>query len=322
MERTWEREASAPQQRWYRSPGHCGAEAPRSQRKSCTGSQTNGTLISDDFARFFHDHSFLLGVSVDGPEELHDRFRRDASGRGSFKAVMRGLERLERRKVEYNLLTVVQSHNSDYPEDVYRFLASLGSAFIQFIPLVEKEADGTVSRRSVDGEAWGNFLNRVFHLWRVHDVGAVFVQHFDTVLGLSMGLPSALCVHAPECGNALVMEHNGDLYSCDHYVDQEHRLGNIRETPLPVMLKSEKQRLFGKIKRHALSSACRRCEFLRLCNGGCPKDRIRMNGSEEKNWLCSGYKAFHRESSPYFSAMADALRHRLPACEYPRFMNR
>ncbi|MDR0439494.1 MAG: anaerobic sulfatase maturase [Candidatus Accumulibacter sp.] len=282
--------------------------------------QTNGTLVSDDFARFFHDHSFLIGVSIDGPEMLHDRFRRYVSGQGSFKAVMRGIERLDRHKVEYNLLTVVQNHNSRYPEDVYRFLISLGSAFIQFIPLVEKKTDGMASSRSVSGEAWGNFLNRVFHLWRLRDIGAVFIQYFDTVLGLSMGLPSALCVHAKECGRALALEHNGDLYCCDHYVDPEHKLGNLRESSLLSMTESEEQRLFGKMKYIALSSACRRCEFLHLCNGGCPKDRIDINGEEENNWLCSGYKAFYKESLPYFSAMADALRHHFPASEYQRFM--
>lgn len=282
--------------------------------------QTNGTLVSDDFARFFHDHSFLIGVSIDGPEKLHDRFRRDASGRASFRAVMRGIERLDRHEVEYNLLTVVHAHNSRHPEDVYRFLVSLGSPFIQFIPLVEKEADGTASPRSVEGEAWGNFLNRIFHLWRLHDVGTVFVQYFDTILGLSMGLPSAVCVHAKECGRALAVEHNGDLYSCDHYVDPEHKLGNIRETSLSSMVESEKQRSFGEKKYTALSSTCRRCEFLHLCNGGCPKDRIGGNGREEINWLCLGYKAFFKESSPYFSAMADALLHRFPASEYRRFM--
>jgi uncharacterized protein len=263
----------------------------------------------------------LIGVSVDGPETLHDRFRLDASGRGSFKAVMRGIERLDRHKAEYNLLTVVQEHNSRYPEEVYRFLASLGSAFIQFIPLVEKEADGTVNPRSVGGGAWGNFLNRVFHLWRLHDVGSVFIQHFDTTLGLSMGLPSALCVHAKECGRALAVEHNGDLFSCDHYVDPEHKLGNIRETALSSMAASERQQSFGRKKQAALSSTCQRCEFLHLCNGGCPKDRIGRDGAEETHWLCSGYKAFYEESLPYFSAMAEALRHRFPASEYPRFMN-
>ena len=283
--------------------------------------QTNGTLISDDFARFFHDHSFLIGVSIDGPEALHDRFRLDASGRGSFKAVMRGIERLDRHKAEYNLLTVVQEHNSRYPEDVYRFLVSLGSAFIQFIPLVEKKADGTVNPRSVGGKAWGNFLNRVFHLWRLHDVGAVFIQHFDTTLGLGMGLPSALCVHARECGRALAVEHNGDLFSCDHYVDPEHKLGNIRRTSLSSLAESERQRAFGREKQTTLSSTCRRCEFLPLCNGGCPKDRIGRDGAEKTHWLCSGYKAFFEESLPYFSAMAEALRHRFPASEYPRFMN-
>ena len=282
--------------------------------------QTNGVLISDDFARFLHYHRFLVGVSIDGPEELHDHFRRDASGRGTFKSVMRGIERLDRRQVEYNLLTVVQSHNSRYPEDVYRFLTSLGTAFVQFIPLVEKTADGALGPRSVGGAEWGAFLNRVFHLWRLQDIGRIFVQHFDTILGLGMGLPAALCVHAPECGRALAMEHNGDLFSCDHYVDSEHRLGNILERPLLTMVESERQRVFGEKKCGALPLDCRQCEFLHLCNGGCPKDRANRDGSGEANWLCPGYKAFYRETAPYFAAMAEALLHHMPASEYQRFL--
>ena len=282
--------------------------------------QTNGTLVSNEFARFFSDHQFLVGVSIDGPQEMHDRFRHDISGRGSFKAVMAGIECLNRYQVEYNLMTVVQSSNSQYPEDVYGFLRGLGSNFIQFIPIVEPDPVSIVSSRSVGSEQWGQFLSKVFHLWRTRDIGQVFVQHYDMLLGLTLGLPAAICVHAPQCGRALALEHNGDLYSCDHYVDREHFLGNLSEKPLEAMIDSPFQLVFGQNKSAALPETCRNCQFLTLCNGGCPKDRLIETDSGKLNWLCSGYRAFYQESAPYFAAMASALRQHLPASEYKRFL--
>lgn len=282
--------------------------------------QTNGVLISGEFARFFHDHQFLVGVSIDGPEHLHDRFRRDASGRGSFKAVMNGIEQLNRHQVEFNLMTVVQSDNSQHPDEVYRFLTGLGTPFLQFIPIVEPDPLTTVSSRSVSSAPWGEFLNRIFHLWRREDIGRIYVQHFDLVLGLTLGFPASLCVHAPTCGRGLALEHNGDLFSCDHYVDREHYLGNITSKPMAEMADSEIQRTFGQQKSSALPDACRQCPYLNRCFGGCPKDRLIGTASGKLNWLCAGYKAFYQETSPYFSAMAAALRRRLPASEYTRFL--
>jgi uncharacterized protein len=282
--------------------------------------QTNGVLVDDDFARFFHDHRFLVGVSVDGPEAVHDRFRRDSSGRGSFRAVMAGIERLNRHRVDYNLMTVVQSDNSQQPEDVYRFLRGLGSAFIQFIPLVEPDPPAVASTRTVSAKSWGDFLLRVFHLWRAEDLGRIFIQHFDMRLGLALGYPASLCVHAAECGRALALEHNGDLYSCDHYVDREHFLGNLASTPLAAMVESPVQKRFGLDKSSTLPQSCRDCAFLSQCHGGCPKDRLIDTASGKLNWLCAGYLAFYQGSAPYFDAMAKALRQRLPASEYGRFL--
>ena len=282
--------------------------------------QTNGVLVTDEFARFFHDYRFLIGVSIDGPEHLHDRFRRDTSGRGSFKAVMSGIEQLNKHKVEYNLLTVVQSDNSQHPEEVYRFLTELGSPFIQFIPIVEPDPLTTVSSRSVNSERWGNFLNQVFHLWRVSDIGRVYVQYFDMLLGLALGHPASLCVHAPTCGRGLALEHNGDLYSCDHFVNRQHFLGNITTKSLRDMVDSPFQRAFGKNKFSTLPDLCRNCQFLAFCFGGCPKDRLIATESGGLNWLCSGYKAFYEETAPYFVAMAAALQRRLPVSAYQRFL--
>lgn len=283
--------------------------------------QTNGVLVTDEFARFFREHQFLVGVSVDGPEAMHDRFRRNTSGLGTFKAVMEGIECLNRHQVEYNLMTVVQSDNGQHPEEVYRFLTSLGSPFIQFIPIVEPDPLSTVSSRSIGGEEWGTFLNRVFHEWRCSDIGRVYIQHFDMTLGLTMGRPASLCVHAPRCGRGLALEHNGDLYSCDHFVDRDHFLGNISTKPLAAMVNSPFQRAFGQSKSTTLPEACRNCQFLSFCYGGCPKDRLIATDSGKLNWLCSGYLAFYQETAPYFVAMARALHHHLPASEYLRFLD-
>ena len=282
--------------------------------------QTNGVLVSDEFARFFHDNRFLVGISVDGPEHLHNRFRHDTVGRGTFKTVMAGIENLNRHQVEYNILTVVQGDNSRYPDEVYHFLSSLGSPFLQFIPIVEPEPLTTVSSRSVGAAQWGQFLNRIFHLWRIKDIGRIYVQYFDMLLGLALGRPASLCVHAPTCGRGLALEHNGDLYSCDHFVDHEHFLGNIGVHSMQDMVDSTFQRAFGQNKSATLPDTCKACSFVASCYGGCPKDRLVTTDSGQLNWLCSGYKAFYQETTPYFRAMAMALRHRLPASEYQRYL--
>ncbi|WP_263771054.1 anaerobic sulfatase maturase [Propionivibrio soli] len=282
--------------------------------------QTNGVLVDENFARFFREHGFLVGVSIDGPEALHDRFRRDAAGRGSFSRVMAGIEAMSRHGVEYNLMTSVQRHNASHPEDVYDFLIGLGSPFIQFIPIVEPDPEHTVSERSLTGESWGEFLTRVFHRWRKYDVGRVFVQHFDMALGVHLGHPASLCVHAPQCGRGLALEHNGDLFSCDHFVDADHRLGNLLHENLAQLADGHRQQEFGAEKSRFLPDACRQCPHLHLCHGGCPKDRLLPTASGRLNWLCSGYARFFEESRPYFLAMISALNRGLPAAEFDRFL--
>jgi len=281
--------------------------------------QTNGTLLSEDFCRFLKDAGFLVGISVDGPRALHDIYRRDITGRGSFDTVMRGIDALNRHAVPYNLLTVVNRDNSQHPEEVYRLLTELGSAHLQFIPLVEPDIHSIVSPRSVTGKQWGIFLQKVFTAWARQDIGRIHVQHFEMLLGIVLGAPPSLCVHAACCGHAVALEHNGDLYSCDHFVDTPHLLGNITHHPLPELLNSPTQQAFGSAKSDSLPQTCRNCSYLALCHGACPKDRLITTDTKPLNWLCEGYRAFYEFSLPHFIAMANCLRMRRPASDYSLF---
>ncbi len=281
--------------------------------------QTNGTRLNDDWAQFFLEHDFLIGISIDGPEDMHDEFRPDKRGYGSFQQVMEGLHYLIKHDVKFNTLSCVQSDNSSYPVKVYRFLKEIGSTHLQFIPIVEPLPDGGVSYRSVHPKKYGTFLNGVFNEWlRREDVGRIFVQDFDVALNLVVGNPSPICIHAETCGHAMAVEHNGDLYSCDHFVFPEYKLGNITEKPVKAMHESEEQQQFGNDKRDRLPRYCRECEFLSVCNGGCPKDRIidSPDGEPGLNYLCQGYKTFYAHSLPVFRKMARCLELGYPASEY------
>ncbi len=278
--------------------------------------QTNGTLINKEWAAFFKEHGFLVGVSIDGPHDLHDHYRVDCGGRPSLDKVLRGWNHLREAGAEANTLTVVNRRNSREPERVYEFLKSIGSTFLQFIPIVEREPDPTRSPESIDfagppshGDpgtpipvtSWsvrprdfGTFLNRMFDVWIRSDVGKVFVQHFDVALGKWVGTPGGLCAYAEECGRAMVLEHNGDLYSCDHYVYPSYRLGNIGEKGFAEMIDSPQQVAFGKAKRTELAEACLACSYRFACNGDCPKHRFVPTGKGKPgiSYLCPGLKAF------------------------------
>ncbi len=284
--------------------------------------QTNGVLLNDEWCSFFKEEGFLIGLSVDGPEELHDRFRKDKGGKGSFRRVMKGLEALKRHEVEFNTLTVVQSDNGSHPAKVYRFLKEIGSWFMQFIPIVEPEHGGSVSYRTVRPKQWGAFLNGIFDEWIRGDIGTIYVQHFELMMGLAMGYPASLCVHSPVCGRAVAIEHNGNLYSCDHFVYPANLLGSIYERTLSEMIDGEFQSGFGLDKERKLPGYCRRCNYLRYCYGGCPSDRCKRtpDGKPGLNWSCEGYKAFYAYTEPYFRAMAQAVQNRRPAKDYPLFM--
>jgi uncharacterized protein len=293
--------------------------------------QTNGTLLDAEWCEFLAGNGFLIGLSIDGPAELHDAYRVDKQQKPTFDAVMRGLELLKKHKVEFNTLTVVSRVNSQKPLEVYRFLKDIGSEFLQFIPLVERRSvnplhvfseppspgqpASPVTDWSVEAGQYGVFLCAIFDDWIRRDVGRVFVQLFDVALGNWMGLGSSLCVFAEKCGAALAIEHNGDLYSCDHYVYPKYHLGNIMNQSLGEMVRSPAQTKFGNDKLDTLPKYCRECEVRFACNGECPKHRfIRTpDGEDGLNYLCPAYKAFFNHVDPYMRVMAELLHSRQPA---------
>lgn len=272
--------------------------------------QTNGTLIDKEWCKFLRREGFLVGLSMDGPPELHDIYRIDRAGRPTFEPTYRALKLLQREGVEFNILCVVNNKNAEYPSEVYRFFKREGVRFIQFIPAVGKADGGDVTEWTVRPEQWGNFLCTIFDEWIKEDLGKIYVQNFEVALEAWFGINPSLCSHSRTCGNCLAMEHNGDLFSCDHFVDPDHYLGNIMEIPLERLVSSPFQRDFGKGKREKLPSYCFRCPFLFACNGGCPKDRFleTPDGEPGLNYLCKGYKAFFGHISPYMRAMTDLLR--------------
>jgi len=258
--------------------------------------QTNGTLLDDEWCEFFRTNRFLVGISIDGPQELHDACRTDPTGKGTHERVIMGLDLLKKHHVDFNILCTVNAVNGDHPLEVYRFLRDeAGARFIQFIPVVERDCQtGKVTPLSVGPEQYGTFLSEVFDEWVQHDVGTVFVQHFDTALANWYGEPHGICVFSPTCGGAMVIEHNGDVYSCDHFVDQDHLLGNILVVPLTELVNSQGQRQFGHDKREKLPEYCRKCPVLFACRGECPKNRfvVTPDGEPGLNYLCEGYRMF------------------------------
>ncbi len=294
--------------------------------------QTNGTLLDDEWCEFLARHRFLIGLSVDGPREFHDQYRLDKHRQPTFDRVMRGLEFLKKHAVDFNTLTVVNRANSRRPLEVYRFLKEIGSGYLQFIPLVERATAGPgfaeppepghpsvgvspVTPWSVEAGQYGKFLCAIFDEWVRHDVGRVFVQLFDVALGNWMGLGSSLCVFAEKCGVALALEHNGDLYSCDHYVYPNYRLGNLMNQSLGGMVSSARQLKFGSDKLDSLPQFCRRCDVRFACNGECPKHRFitTPEGEPGLNYLCPAYKQFFHHIDPHMRTMAALLAANLPA---------
>ena len=285
--------------------------------------QTNGVLLDEEWCAFFREHDFLVGLSLDGPRALHDAYRVDKGGKPTFDQVMRGLHLLQQHGVRVNALTTVHAANGDHPLEVYRFLRDeAGVQHIQLIPIVERvnqtgfQEGETATERSVRAEQYGAFLIAIFDEWVRRDVGRVFVHLFDVALGAWVGAPPSLCVFAPTCGGALALEHNGDLYSCDHFVEPSFLLGNIQHTPMAELVSSPKQRQFGQDKHDSLPQYCRECAVCFACNGGCPKDRfIRTPGGEPGlNYLCAGYQAFFKHVDRPMRTMAWLLRQgRAPA---------
>ncbi len=279
--------------------------------------QTNGILVNDQWCRFFRENDFLVGLSLDGPPEVHDRWRVDPDQKPTSHRVLRTLQRLQDHEVEFNVLCSVHSTNAARPHDVYRFYRERGVEFVQFIPIVVPVPGkpGEVTGVSVTPEAWGDFMCGVFDEWVRQDVGKIFVQSFDMALAAWMGYPAPLCVFSEVCGRALVIEHNGDIYSCDHFVTEDHRLGNILDRPLTEIIDAEKQIAFGLAKRDKRPESCRHCPYDFVCRGGCPKNRLAPPPGEDEsiNHLCEGYKRFFKHIDPFMRQMADALRAGRPA---------
>lgn len=291
--------------------------------------QTNGILIDEEWCRFFHDNHFLVGLSLDGPRELHDAYRHDKGGRPVFDKVERAARLMQEHGVEFNVLCTVNAANSRRPLDVYRYFRDqLGAHFVQFIPIVERDnetgaQEGTrLTDRTVDPGQYGRFLIEIFDEWVRRDVGVMFVPFFDAVLTAYVFGQSSLCVLRPACGDALALEHNGDLYSCDHFVEPAYLLGNIAGTPVAELVSSERQRAFGRAKAETLPRYCRECAFLFTCHGECPKNRVLTtpDGEPGLNWLCRGLKAFFEHTEPSMKIMADLLRRGRPAAGIMKIM--
>jgi uncharacterized protein len=300
--------------------------------------QTNGTLLNEQWCQFLHDNHFLVGLSVDGPSSLHDIYRKDKMGKPTSSRVVQASKLLRTHHVEFNTLTVVNRENARHPLQVYRFLRNIiGTRFMQFIPCVEpwdfesappqkqsemtspisddhstrsKAMSSLVTDWSVEPEDYGSFLNTVFDEWVRKDVGRIFVTNFEVAVGSWLGLPSSVCTFSGRCGNALAIEHDGSVYSCDHYVFPQHRLGSIHETDLAEMASSERQVVFGKEKSGGLPAYCRRCKALSACQGECPKNRFTRapDGEAGLNYLCKGLQRYFAHIDPWMKLIANEIR--------------
>ena len=275
-------------------------------REILNGIQTNGTLLDEAWCRFLAAEKFFVGLSLDGPKELHDRYRTDKQERPTHKSVLQAFRLLQRYRVHCDVLCVVHDQNVRQPAAVYRYFKEIGARFLQFLPLVVRHGENGYSAQSVSASAYGAFLCAIFDEWVHKDVGLMHIQNFDEATRPFLNMQHALCVSSPTCGNIVVLEHNGDVYSCDHFVDPAHRLGNICETALAELLESPALLEFGRNKRDRLPGDCKRCEVLDLCNGGCPKDRLERTaqGEEGLNHLCAGLKQFYTHSRPYLQSLA------------------
>ena len=291
--------------------------------------QTNGTLLTDEWCEFFAQNHWLVGISIDGPQPDHDRYRLTAAGKPSWKKVMQGIKLLKKHGVEWNAMAVVNAYNANHPLEFYRFFKENGCQFLQFTPIVERltrHEDGrtlasladkdeiSLSEASVTPEQWGNFLCAIFDEWVRKDVGKIFVEIFDCTLANWMGISPGICAYSKECGHAGVMEHNGDVYSCDHFVFPEYKLGNIRDHSLIDMLYGEQQQEFSRLKHSSLPRQCKECDMEFACHGECPKNRFMKDkyGDSGLNYLCPGYYHYYQHVAPYMDYMKQELMAQRP----------
>jgi len=284
-----------------------------SNRRIVNGIQTNGTLLDEDWCRFLAKEGFSVGISLDGPQEVHDCHRLTKGGKPTHSQAIRGYELLRKHRVACDILCVVHSHNVHRPTEIYRFFKQIKASYIGFLPLVETrpETDGAVSSCTVPSDAFGAFLCTIFDEWMSQDIGQVKIQMVEETAATALGQEHTLCIFKKTCGDVPVIEHNGDFFACDHFVDKEHLLGNIRETRLVDLIEGPAQRAFGQAKWDTLPRYCVECEVLPLCNGGCPKDRILRtpDGEAGLNYLCAGYKRFFTHCRPFLAELS-ALRNR------------
>jgi uncharacterized protein len=286
------------------------------------GIQTNATLLNDPWCRFLSDEGFIVGVSIDGPEELHDKFRVYGDMQGSFKKTLNGYELLKKYNVTSEILTVVNAANEIFPIEVYRFIKNLGSEYLTFLPLVQREAgsDSGVSSISVHPEAFGSFLTEIFEEWIVQDIGRIKIQIIEEAARTAFKQEHTLCIFKRTCGGVPVVEHNGDFYSCDHFVTSDHHIGNINEISLAELIDSEKQKKFGQEKLSTLPEYCLVCDVREMCNGECPKNRFIKTPSNEPglNYLCKGYKKFFKHVKPFVEAIGKEWRKSIPLAPPPK----
>ena len=291
--------------------------------------QTNGTLLTDEWCEFFAQNHWLVGISIDGPQPDHDHYRLTAAGKPSWKKVMQGIKLLKKHGVEWNAMAVVNAYNANHPMEFYRFFKENGCQFLQFTPIVERQTrheDGrtlasladkdeiSLSEASVAPEQWGYFLCAIFDEWVRKDVGKIFVEIFDCTLANWMGISPGICAYSKECGHAGVMEHNGDVYSCDHFVFPEYKLGNIRDHSLIYMLYGEQQQEFSRLKHSSLPRQCKECDMEFACHGECPKNRFMKDqyGDSGLNYLCPGYYHYYQHVAPYMDYMKQELMAQRP----------
>lgn len=291
--------------------------------------QTNGTLLTDEWCEFFAQNHWLVGISIDGPQPYHDHYRLTAAGKPSWKKVMQGIKLLKKHGVEWNAMAVVNAYNANHPLEFYRFFKENGCQFLQFTPIVERQTrheDGRtlasladkneipLSEASVAPEQWGYFLCAIFDEWVRKDVGKIFVEIFDCTLANWMGISPGICAYSKECGHAGVMEHNGDVYSCDHFVFPEYKLGNIRDHSLIEMLYGEQQQEFSRLKHSSLPRQCKECDMEFACHGECPKNRFMKDkyGDSGLNYLCPGYYHYYQHVAPYMDYMKQELMSQRP----------
>jgi len=276
--------------------------------------QTNGVLLDDEWCAFLAEHRFHVGISIDGPARLHDACRVDNSGRPTHRQVKRALELLQRHDIHPDVLCTLTAVTAPHPVEVYRFFLDHGVRWLQFLPVVQRSSGGGVSDLSVTPEAMGAFLCTVFDEWVRHDMRRITVQTFAECLFVWMGQPASLCTMAETCGRALAVEHDGSVYSCDHFVEPEHRIGDVASDALATLVDGPVQVAFGRVKREGLPGRCRECPVLTACNGGCPKDRFASaaDGEEGLNYLCAGYRQFYEHVAPYMARMAALARLREP----------